>query len=139
MEWEERLSNLGYRLTEPRRVVMRILSASAQPLAPLQIYERAKKMDAHLGLVSVYRAMELFTDLGLVRRMHLDDGCHAYIVSSPGHNHTVVCRNCDKAVEFIGDEDINELITRVEKITGFVIDDHLLQFYGLCKDCRKKS
>lgn len=139
MDWEERLTNLGYRLTQPRRVVMKILSASPQPLAPLQIYERAQKMDTHLGLVSVYRSMELFTELGLVRRMHLDDGCHAYTVSSPGHHHTVICRNCDKAVEFMGDEDIKELVTRVERITGFAIDDHLLQLYGLCKDCRTKT
>ena len=139
MNWENHLSNLGYRLTSPRKVVMQILSASAQPLAPLEIYQRAQKMDAHLGLVSVYRAMELFTDLGLVRRMHLEDGCHAYTLSSPGHNHTVICRNCDKTVEFMGDEDITDLVGRVERMTGYRIEDHLLQFYGLCQDCRETA
>jgi Fe2+ or Zn2+ uptake regulation protein len=77
------------------------------------------------------------TDLGLVRRVHGHDECQGYVLASPGHHHHVVCRSCEAAVEITGMDDLTTLIDRIGQETGFTVDEHLLQFYGLCPQCQK--
>jgi Fur family ferric uptake transcriptional regulator len=75
--------------------------------------------------------------MGLVRRVHGHDECQGYVLASPGHHHHVVCRRCGAAVEFTGMEDLSPLVERIQEQTGFTIDEHLLQFYGLCPACQE--
>jgi Fur family ferric uptake transcriptional regulator len=136
-EWEQCLADADCRITAPRRAVMEILSQTEAPLSPQEIYEQGRVIHPKLGLVTVYRTLSLLAKLGLVRRVHRDDGCHGYVSTSPGHCHTLICRCCGRAVEFHGEGDLHTLIGRVEAGTGYHVDDHLLQLFGLCPDCQK--
>ncbi len=137
MNWQNTLNWKGYRVTHPRRVVMSILEQASIPLSPQHIHQRSQAAQEEIGLVSVYRTLELLTNLALVRRVHGQDGCHGYVLASPGHHHHIICRNCEKAIEFEGKEDLSSLIKRLQDQTGFKIEEHLLQLYGLCPACRK--
>ncbi len=136
--WEDRLTQAGCRITAPRRVVMTVLEQSERPLTPQVVMERGEEQHPNLGLVTVYRTLELFEQLGLVRRVHQGEGCQAYMVTAPGHRHVVICRRCGRAMEFVGAEDLDVLIARVEQGTGYRVDGHLLQLSGLCLDCQQK-
>ena len=136
MRWEEQLSRAGWRITMPRRVVMRVLERAARPLSPQEIHARGRRLHRSLGLVSVYRALMVLERAGLVRRVHREDRCDGYVLASPGHHHLLVCRRCGRAVEFPGAEDLSGLIAQVERRTGFRVEDHLLQLVGLCGPCR---
>jgi Fur family ferric uptake transcriptional regulator len=136
MDWEEQLSQAGWRITMPRRVVMRVLERAARPLSPQEIHARGRRLHRSLGLVSVYRALMVLERAGLVRRVHREDRCDGYVLASPGHHHLLVCRRCGRAVEFPGAEDLSGLIAQVEQRTGFRVEDHLLQLVGLCGPCR---
>ena len=70
---------------------------------------------ATLGLVTVYRTLDLLLSLGLVRKLHLVEGCHTYALSLAGrterdargnephnHGHHIICQRCNRAVEFNG-------------------------------------
>lgn len=139
MSWEERLSQAGWRITMPRRVVMQILQRTGRPLSPQEIYARGRRVHRSLGLVSVYRALAVLEQAGLVRRVHQEDRCDGYILASPGHHHILLCRRCGRTVEFPGAEDLSGLIAHIERRTGFHVEDHLLQLIGLCPPCRKSS
>jgi Fur family ferric uptake transcriptional regulator len=136
MGWEEQLSRAGWRITMPRRVVIRVLERAARPLSPQEIHARGRRLHRSLGLVSVYRALMVLERAGLVRRVHREDRCDGYVLASPGHHHLLVCRRCGRAVEFPGAEDLSGLIAQVEQRTGFRVEDHLLQLVGLCGPCR---
>ncbi len=136
-EWETCLSEAGYRITVSRRAVIEVLIGDSAPLSPQEILEQARAVHARLGLVTVYRTLNLLTDLDLVRRIHRDDGCHGYVLASPGHHHAVICHNCGRAVEFTGKNDIDALIAQVERRTGYQVDGHLLQLSGLCPNCQR--
>jgi Fe2+ or Zn2+ uptake regulation protein len=137
MNLQNKLNKKGLRLTHPRREVIAILNTAAEPLTPQTIYQRSIKRNANIGLVSVYRTLDLLSDLDLVRRVHGQDGCHGYVIASPGHHHHLLCRKCSKAVEFSGSSDLAELISRIEEETGFIVDEHILQLYGLCPQCQR--
>lgn len=139
MNLQDNLNRKGLRLTRPRRAVMSVLEDAAIPLSPQTIHRRS--LDAHeeIGLVSVYRTLDLLTSLGLVRRVHGQDECQGYVLASPGHHHHLVCRSCEAAVEFTGMEDLSPLMDRINEETGFTVDEHLLQFYGLCPNCQNRG
>jgi len=135
MNLQEKLNQEGLRFTRPRQEVVTILKESKVPLTPQRIHQRATTKNCQIGLVSVYRTLDLFTELNLVRKVHGEDGCHGYVLATPGHHHHLICRECGKAVEFIGTPALKDLIDRIEVETGFIIDEHILQFYGICQEC----
>ena len=64
------LSDAGYRLTQPRLAVLQVLTENDAGLSPEAIYDQGKAIYPSLGLVTVYRTLDLLTELGLVRRVH---------------------------------------------------------------------
>jgi Fe2+ or Zn2+ uptake regulation protein len=55
-----------------------------------------------------------------------------------GHEHLLICTSCGKAVTFHGDN-FDDLSHEVAADTGFSIQDHMLQLFGLCPDCQEKG
>lgn len=126
----------GYKLTQPRRAILHTLVGAAKPLSPAEIQERGQKLCHDLGLVTVYRTLELMELLGAVRAVHLADGCHGFALASPGHTHHVVCDRCQAVVEITGC-DLGEFLDSVAERTGYAITGHWLELSGLCPACRE--
>jgi len=139
VEWERQLTQAGLRITASRRSVMQVLQQVDAPLSPQEILNQGRLIHANLGLVTVYRTLALFAELGLVRRVHQEDGCHGYVVATPGHLHHLICKYCGRSVEFRGDDDLWTLIERVEARSGYRVHSHLLQLFGLCPDCQSEQ
>ena len=136
MDWQTFLSKAGYRLSEPRKRIMKLMEVAEKPLNPLAIHRLLREQGVHLGLVSVYRTLELFFSLGLISQVCQPDGLVGYLPASFGHHHFIVCQNCHKAEEFLGSEDMRELVQRIQSETHYQVREHLLQFYGLCPECQ---
>lgn len=135
-EWERQLADAGCRITQARKAVIGVLADAHVPLLPQEVLELAQTAHPQLGLVTVYRTLNLLSELDLVRRVHREDGCHGYLPASPGHRHALICHGCDRAVEFAGQDDVQKLIAQVERRTGYRVADHLLQLFGLCPQCQ---
>lgn len=139
MNWKIKLKQAGYRISNPRCVVMDVFNNSSIPMEPKEILAKARATGHLIGLVSVYRSLDLLSKLGIVRLVHLEDGSQGYVVASEGHHHHIVCKVCGQVMEFSGLNDLGDLLARVELETGFEVSDHLLQLYGLCPECRKSK
>ena len=137
MNLHKKLNQAGLRHTHPRQVVMSILEEATIPLSPQSIYQRSLEKNEDIGLVSVYRTLELLDEFSLIRRVHGREDCHGYVLASPGHHHHLVCRECEKAVEFTGGDYLSGLLNRIQQETGFEVEGHLLQLFGLCPECQK--
>lgn len=136
--WLTRLQQEGYRVTAVRRAVAQTLLEQKRGLTPQEVFELARNHHPDLGLVSVYRALDVLERLGLVQRIHREDGCNAYCEAASGHQHVLLCHTCGKMAFFSGD-DLDSLIAEIAKRTGFQVTGHLLQLDGLCPDCREKE
>ncbi len=136
--WCEILQKNGCRLTLPRKAVVATMEDTTRALTPVEVYDAARTHCPGLGLVSVYRTLEKLEQLGLVQRVHQTKGCQAFIRNGDGHQHLLVCQNCGKAVLFEGDQ-LDTLFNSISKTTGFQIESHWLQVFGLCKACRSDS
>jgi Fe2+ or Zn2+ uptake regulation protein len=133
--WLTQLQENGYRLTDARRAVVKVIQKSTRALTPVQVFDSARKKYAALGLVTVYRTLEKLEELHLIQRVHQPQGCQAFIAATHGHEHLLLCENCGQVKFFEGD-DLNELITTISKKTGYQIREHWLQLFGLCQNCK---
>jgi Fur family ferric uptake transcriptional regulator len=131
----QQLSLAGCRVTQPRRAVIRALLEDEGHSSPAEVHARAKVHCPSVGLVTVYRTLDLLTQMGFVRRIHADDGCHGYAISTNGHRHHLICRDCGATVEFEGC-DLTSFLARVSQETGYTIEDHLLELVGICAMCQ---
>lgn len=136
-EMAQALRRAEYRLTQPRLAVLQVLEENDEGLSPEEVHQRAKGIYASLGLVTVYRTLDLLAELGLVRRVHSERGCHSY-ASAGIDRHYLVCQGCRRVIEFPC-EGLDGLIESVRQQTGYTITDHLLELSGLCPDCQKKE
>lgn len=133
--WLKALSEHGYRLTGSRRAVVEIVGASPRAMTPLEVFDSARASHPELGLVSVYRTLEKLEELHLIQRVHQPAGCQAFISASQGHQHLLLCQGCGQVTYFEGD-DLDNLITSIAVRTGYTIQEHWLQLFGLCQNCR---
>ncbi len=128
--------NAGVRLTPQREAVWRWFAA--QP-AGAGIAEAARALAAQgVGLATVYRTVALLEDLGFLRRFHDVRGEHRYLAARPGHGHALVCRVCGRAVPF--ETCALEVLERLLALeTGFVVERHSLEVYGVCPGCQEEK
>jgi Fur family transcriptional regulator, ferric uptake regulator len=133
--WLTELQDNGYRLTGARRAVVEIIADSQRALTPVEVYDAARDQYPALGLVTVYRTLEKLEELGLIQRVHQPRGCQAFITAGNGHQHLLLCSNCGRTTLFEGD-DLDQFITSVARKTGYRINEHWLQLFGLCENCK---
>jgi len=147
--WQPKFAGCGYRMTIPRRAILEVLSATDKHLSAEDIYLAVQKEYPHVGLTTVYRTLELLADMGAVFKFDFGDKRARYELAEgfqekKGHHHHLVCTRCKRVIdysEFIDQE--KELLEKTEKGLmkkyNFSIENHLIQFYGLCNQCRKKT
>ena len=133
--WLAQLQENGYRLTGARRAVVELIASAQRALSPLEVYDLARAKHPGLGLVSVYRTLEKLEELHLIQRVHQPQGCQAFIAASRGHEHLLLCQRCGSVTFFEGD-DLEPLIQSLARKTGYRIQDHWLQLFGLCRACK---
>ncbi len=136
--WSGLIQESGYRLTGPRRVIIEIMAKSERALGPQDVYDIGRGEHIGMGLVTVYRTLEKLEELGLIQRVHHPDGCHRYLRSGIGHQHILLCVNCGHSVFFRGD-DLGALFMGVSDSSGYEIQDHWLQLFGLCPTCKSEG
>jgi len=138
--WLGRLQANGYRRTGSRQAVVEVLASSQRVLSPVDVYHAARTHHPGLGLVTVYRTLEKLEELGLLQRVHQTSGCQGVIAALAGHQHLLICQVCGLVEYFGGDLDkIDALTAEVEKQSGYCIQEHWLQLFGVCTDCQKTS
>lgn len=132
------LRQQGYKLTDQRRAVLSVIVSNQGHLTPAALYDRVKRRCPGIGLVTIYRTLELLAKLGFICQVHSGDNGRSYLLRRPaGHHHHIICSSCDKVVDFT-DCDLSQMMARVSYETGFEIDSHLVELIGRCRECRQK-
>lgn len=139
---KEDLKKKGYKLTPQRRAIVdTIIESEGKHLTAEEIYDIVKAKCPEIGLATVYRSISLLEEIGIVSKLHLDDGCSRYEIvhSDERHkHHHLICNNCGDVIE-VEDDLLDELEERINKEYNFEILDHSVKFYGICDKCRKEK
>ena len=130
-----RLRQHGYKLTPQRRAVIEAIASSYGCLTAGDIFRKVRHGYPDIGFVTVYRTLDVLTGLKLVCELHGGSGGRSYTISAPEHHHHLVCSSCGKVADISG-YDLGDLEQRLSRETGFIIEGRLLEFTGLCRDCK---
>jgi len=129
----------GYKITHQRRTIVNAIINNHEHLTPAEIHERVKREHPGIGLVTVYRTIEILAGLGLICEMHAGGNCRSYLIRRPAeHHHHLICSDCGTVIDFT-DCDLEVLERRLAEETNFKISGHLLEFVGQCRKCREKA
>ena len=131
-----RLKSAGLRITQPR---IAILEALIQRDGPASIERLHHDLASDLcDLVTVYRCLAVFQELGLVRRCFSHNGTSLFEINlNDSSHHHIVCKSCGK-VERI-DFPLTEDVERTLRERGFDQLTYMVEFFGVCPDCQMKA
>lgn len=130
------LKNAGLKITLPRVKILEILeSAPAHHLSAEDVYKILLESGEDIGLATVYRVLTQFEEAGLVTR-HNFEGAHSVFELDHGEHHDhLVCVKCGRVEEFV-DKMIEERQREVAISAGYLMTDHNLNIYGICRGCQ---
>ena len=121
-----KMRSRGYKVTPQRVAVLGALAAQQH-----QSLEEIRARCPGVGMVTVYRTLDLLGSLGLVRRLDLGDGARYEIAED--HHHHMICESCGDISEF---EECPLEPTRLPaQSSGFEIRSHSVEVYGRCAGC----
>lgn len=130
------LRKAGLKATLPRLKILGILEGTeGRHMTAEDVYKSLLDAGEEIGLATVYRVLTQFESAGLVIRHNFEGGRSVFELDYGTHHDHMVCVECGRVFEFI-DTEIENRQKQVAADNGFLVDDHALYMYGVCKGMR---
>lgn len=129
------LKDNGYSLTRPRQIVCELLWNEE----PRSIRELTLRSQDLIDRATLYRTLDLFEKLGLIRRVYIGwkHKIELSDIFTHHHHHHISCLGCGKVVAITEDAEIERLIYGISQRYGFTKPSHQLEVAGYCPECTK--
>lgn len=122
----------GLKMTEQRKVILKVLEESGDHPSVETVCDRAKRTDSSISIATVYRTLGLLDELGLVLKHDFGD-THARFEVKPEqdheHHHHLIDTETGQVVEFQSEE-MEQLIHKIAADLGYEIVDHTFEIFG---------
>lgn len=129
---EQRCIEAGLKMTEQRRLVLRVLSESDDHPSVETVFKRARESDSSVSMATVYRTLHILSEMDLVQRHDFNDSFARFELNLEHHHHMIDLAT-GEVVEF-QNEELELLKLRIADELGYELVDHRLELYG-----RKKT
>ncbi|MCR1848027.1 Fur family transcriptional regulator [Paraclostridium sordellii] len=131
----------GYKFTIQKKTILEVLLENKEHKNAKQIHDKVKNQN--IGITTVYRTLNLFTELDIVKEINIS-GTSYYEIKifskNPFHIH-FKCFKCNSIID-INNKDINlnclDLKQKVKSVSNLDIYDINIMFTGLCKSCKEE-
>jgi Fur family ferric uptake transcriptional regulator len=125
------------RQTKSKLAIREILSASEKPMAAMELVEALDGRGLSVNKTTVYRELEKLLLKGEISEVDFGEGQKRYEITHGDHHHHAVCTNCEAVVELEIEPQLQQIQSSVAKQSGFRIQKHLVEFFGLCRRCER--
>ena len=130
-----KLKEHDFRLTPQRLAVLKVLAVSEGHPSIDQIYEIVRIEFPTTSIATIYKTVTLLKQLNEVLELGFPDGSNRYDGNKPYPHPHVICTKCKKIIDpNLGS--LKDLADKVIKETGFLILNHRVDFFGMCRDCQ---
>ncbi len=130
-----KLKTTGVRMTPQRYAILEYLLTSMNHPTADMIYKALEDKFPNMSVATVYNNLRLFREAGLVRELTYGDGSSRFDADMSDHYH-IICRQCGKITDFEYPSLI-DVEKEAAKRTGFQIETHRMELYGICESCQK--
>ncbi|TML06227.1 MAG: transcriptional repressor [Actinobacteria bacterium] len=129
----ELLRDRGQRVTSQRLVINRFLHEHDGHLTAEQVLAGVADALPGTALPTVYATLELFEDLGVVRRVQTGGGTMVFDPRTDPHHH-LTCRRCGAVEDVEAPVELAGVLRRARR-TGFEAEHAEVVVSGLCREC----
>jgi len=133
------LEDAGHRMTAERQAVAELIASRDGAFETADLVADSQRRQLGVARATIFRTLELLTSVGAVERLDLPNGDHSYVrCDSRSHHHHLVCTRCQRAVDLeqIG---MTPIIADIERQTGYRVDRHRVELFGLCPSCQAQE
>lgn len=131
-DFEKKFDEEGMSFTNQRRKIANVVLNSVNHPDIDEIFLEVKKIDTQASIATVYRTINLFTDLGLLSKRDFKNKKSKYEVkNAKEHNHIIL--EDGKIIEFESDI-LENAIKEIAESYGFILEDYNIELY-----CSKKN
>ena len=133
------LKNLNLKATPKRIALLDILKKESTYLSPEEIWHKMKKRFGRVGLPTIYRILEEFSEVDVISKIaHPNRQLYYYYCKNSHHHHHFVCLSCRNVadIDLCILKDLEKEVA--ETLEGKMLS-HIMQVNGLCKVCLKRS
>lgn len=132
------IRDLGLKVTDQRILILEIVRRGPNHFTAQDVFEAVVAKNPSVGFATVYRFLRTLSEQSFVSEIRLGGMPARYEWAAKDHHDHLTCSECHRIVEFENHE-IERLQEKVAKEFGFVLNDHVLELYGICADCRKAA
>jgi len=132
--WDKELRARGYRVTPQRQLVLEAVT-KLEHASPEEIWADVQQTASGVNISTIYRALELLEQLGLVTHTHLGHGAPRYHLAAEADHVHLVCSSCGRITQVPPDA-VEALVSALDEQHGFQTDVGHLTVFGRCASCR---
>lgn len=139
-DFKQLLKANSLKFTIQREVILEMLYNSDEHLTPEGLHHliQEKHPDLNTGIATVYRTLSLLEDSEMVTSLSFGAQGKKYELGAKDHHDHIICTKCGSISEFV-DEEIELRQKKIAQELGFVMQEHSMQIYGVCKTCQMKK
>ena len=125
-------------LTKNQKIVLDIVEKSSQPLKAYSILFDVKKKGINAPL-QVYRALDKLVEIG---KIHKIESRNAFIACKNSNCQVSkatafsICESCEDVTE-VSNLKLSKYLNNFADKSGMKYNKYNLEFFGLCKNCKK--
>ena len=139
---KQQLHESGFKLTPQREATLLVLLENEKEhLSAEEVFFLVKKKNSEIGLATVYRTLEILTEIKIIDKVSFNDGIARYDLRKEGakhFHHHLLCLNCG-TIEEVEEDLLGEVEKVIEQRYHFFVKDHRLTFHGICQECYNKE
>ncbi|MCW1930069.1 MAG: transcriptional repressor [Candidatus Kerfeldbacteria bacterium] len=133
----EVLQKNGHRVTKARSALLSILDKKHSPLSAMELQKLLERKGIIVNKTTIYREIDFLIAQNIIHSVALGDEATRYELSSRDHHHHIQCTSCGNVVDLPLNNELKEIEKQITRGTGYMIEKHALEFFGLCKNCQK--
>lgn len=139
-DFKQLLKINSLKFTIQREVILEMLYNSDEHLTPEALHHliQVKHPDLNTGIATVYRTLSLLEDSEMVTSLSFGAQGKKYELGAKDHHDHIICTKCGSISEFV-DEEIESRQKKIAEELGFLMQEHSMQIYGICKTCQTKK
>ena len=137
-DFKQLLKVNGLKFTIQREVILEMLYNSDEHLTPEGLHHliQQKHPELNTGIATVY--LSLLEDSDMVTSLSFGAQGKKYELGAKDHHDHIICTSCSNITEFV-DEQIEQRQREITEALGFVMQEHSMQIYGICKSCQENT
>ena len=138
-QYREELRRRGFRLTNQRETIIKVLmNNSGKRCSVSDLWELSREEDPSIGIATVYRTVNLLSNLGLLNLIGSEEGFYRFELPDERTHLHVYCRICGRMIHMKDESEKENIIRRWIDEEGFHFIPQSIELPAICDECFKR-